>query len=67
MFGQCGKDAAYLELEQLHKQSCFTPIHVKDMMAEEKQQAQQHYENFHPNFDLGMHSQGLIRENPRSH
>ena len=41
MSGQCGKDTAYLELEQLHKQSCFTPIHVKDMTAEEKEQAQQ--------------------------
>ena len=39
-FGNKGEQAAYKEMEQLHKRTCFTPILVKDMTASEKEKAQ---------------------------
>ena len=39
-FGQRGEDATIKELEQLHKRTCFTPIHVNKMSADEKKKAQ---------------------------
>ena len=40
MFQKRGKDKVYLELDQLHRCVCFTPISVKDMTKIEKKQAQ---------------------------
>ena len=39
-FGNKGEQAAYKEMEQLHKRTCFTPILVKDMTEDEKKKAQ---------------------------
>ena len=39
-FGERGKEATMKELDQLHRRTCFTPIHVKDMSEEEKKKAQ---------------------------
>ena len=39
-FGNKGEQAAYKEMEQLHKRTCFTPILVKDMTEDEKMKAQ---------------------------
>ena len=40
MFKKRGKDTVYLELDQLHRHVCFTPISVKDMTKIKKKQAQ---------------------------
>ena len=39
-FGDRGEVATYNELEQLHKRTCFSPIHIADMTKEEKRKAQ---------------------------
>ena len=39
-FGERGENATYAELEQLHKRTCFSPIHIAEMTKEEKKKAQ---------------------------
>ena len=39
-FGGEGEKATYKEMEQMHKQTCFTPVLVKDLTAKEKEKAQ---------------------------
>ena len=40
LFGKKGEDATYKEMEQLHKQVCFTPIDISKLLQEEKKKAQ---------------------------
>jgi hypothetical protein len=40
-FGQRGRDASKKEMDQLHRQSCFTPIYVAEMTPTEWRKAQQ--------------------------
>jgi hypothetical protein len=39
-WGNKGREAASIELDQLHRQACFTPISMATMTPEEKQKAQ---------------------------
>ena len=39
-FGDKGEQATYKEMEQMHKQTCFTLVLVKDLTPKEKDQAQ---------------------------
>ena len=40
-FKQHGSDAAIKELDQLHKQNCFTPAGIASLTKEERQKAQE--------------------------
>ena len=39
VFGDQGREASTKEMDQLHRQSCFTPISIKEMMPEEHKKA----------------------------
>jgi len=41
VFGQRGRDASTKEMDQLHRQNCFTPISIAEMTMRERRKAQQ--------------------------